>query len=115
MTAPLQAYIAPVRAGNTWFYVGPASSFVDIDESGSVVLAEQLPSEQPSSADNAAHVKSRTACRVFKVPREDSSKASEVVLGNGTAEGGLDDEVLVFRYRGTFHAVDHVCEVKSEQ
>ena len=116
-------FAASSRAGGAWFFAGLASSFADVDESGSAVLAEQLPCKQnqPSSDSTMSRTTgnclSLPACRVFGIPRDGGTEASEVVLGdreadgenNGAERSRLEDQVMVFRYKGKFHAVDHVC------
>lgn len=93
---------APSRLGAEWFSVGLASSFPDsgLDDDN---LAKYR-------ACNEEH---RPGCKVFQVPKEDSSQRAEVLIDqDGDLESsdlkGLKDQVLVFKYRGKFHAVDHV-------
>lgn len=78
------------RAGNAWFPVGPASSFPNItSQDGSQIRESRL---CPQGAETMA------GCKIFHVPKDDTSKATEVALGDsGTpAEaGGLKDQVLV--------------------
>jgi hypothetical protein len=148
MNSLYNAFVAPSRAGDAWFRAGPVSSFPDIAESGSSVLAEDMPMScsrrrQPLAPGDATsetgpegrgNGQALPGCRVFHVPKADSSRAVEVPLdageprddddGEDEAEGDggggandaakaararrLEDEVLVFRYKGKFHAVDHV-------
>jgi hypothetical protein len=56
------------RAGDTWFYAGSVSSYPDVDDSTRV--GEQRP----------CGGKFVPGCRVFHVPRDDSSKATEVAI-----------------------------------
>ncbi|KAL7934697.1 hypothetical protein V8C35DRAFT_301607 [Trichoderma chlorosporum] len=98
---------AASRLGAEWFSVGLASSFPD------------------SGLDNDNLAKHRTCnaevkpgCKVFQVPREDSSQRAEVVIEeDGELEvsdmKGLKDQVLVFKYKGKIHAVDHRCPHSS--
>lgn len=48
-------------------------------------------------------------CKIYRVPR-DGGKAERVDLDDVSisGEGGLGDQVLVFRWRGRVYAVDHV-------
>lgn len=88
----------------TWFAAGLTSTF---------------PETQDHAANLAQHRRCEAAaafqpgCKVFQVPREDPSLAAEVNVADADfetaeAEGQLKDQVLVFQYRGKFHAVDHV-------
>ena len=143
---------APSRSpGGEWFSVGPASAFPDLGQdnddsdsngsngsdtggnskingngSGSVSESGAL-----SFSRRCGDGSTRPGCKVFHVPRTDSSLRTEVGIavswdyGNGKGEQvgdgkdgdgddgmemqrDLTDQVLVFRYRGKFHAVDHV-------
>lgn len=99
-TAPLPGR---ARGGDAWFPAGLASSFPDVTAEDSGNLAEPRPC-------GAAAQTGAAGCRVFHVPRRDGSGAAEVELGQlePPEAGGLKDQVLVFRYRGKFHAVNHV-------
>lgn len=91
------------RAGNAWFHVGSASSFPNITANDTAQISEHRPC---SSADESLQ-----GCKVFHVPKEDSSRATEVPLDGSVAPpeaGGLRDQVMVFQYNGKFHAVNHV-------
>ncbi|KAF7560255.1 hypothetical protein G7046_g3886 [Stylonectria norvegica] len=77
-----------------WFPVGLTSSFPD-----------------RSSEDETPNLKA--GCKVFHVPRTNPSQGVEVLLEANASESlvpeeELKDQVLVFQYRGKFHAVDHV-------
>lgn len=93
---------ATSRLGAEWFSVGLASSFPDIglDEGN-------LAKYRACSADL------KPGCKVFHVSREDSSQRAEITIAEDGAlqrsdMKGLKDQVLVFQYKGKFHAVDHV-------
>ncbi|KAL7947573.1 hypothetical protein V8C42DRAFT_318146 [Trichoderma barbatum] len=93
--------------GAAWFSVGLASSFPD-----SGLDDDNLAKYRTCSAEI------KPGCKVFQVPREDSSQRAEVVIGeDGMLElsdmKGLKDQVLVFQYKGKFHAVDHKCPHSS--
>lgn len=96
------------QLGAEWFSVGLASSFPDLgfDDDN---LAKY----------RSCHADSKPGCKVFQVPREDSLQSAEVTIReDGTLQRsdmkGLKDQVLVFRYRGKFHAVDHVSETTKQ-
>lgn len=96
------------RGGDAWFRVGLASSFPNITG---------------EDEDNIAHARpcgtdaERTpSCKVLQVPKEDSSRASEVRLSESGAPcepGSLRDQVLVFQYKGKFHAINQECPHSS--
>lgn len=91
------------RAGDAWFCAGPTSAFPNITSED----AGQLADPRPCQGDEAI----TAGCKVFHVPRDDSSRAAEVPLTSSDAPpevGGLRDQVLIFQYKGKFHAINHV-------
>lgn len=92
---------APGQADATWFAAGLTSTFPETDE-----LAANL--AQFRKCEGTASF--GPGCRVFQVPKDDPSQAAEVSVGDTDFEAGeaLKDQVLVFQYKGKFHAVDHV-------
>ncbi|KAG4218022.1 hypothetical protein PC116_g33498 [Phytophthora cactorum] len=93
-------FSAPSRKGDAWFFVGLTSSFPDITDSGSAVLSESRPCAGQNSAPG---------CKVFHVPATDSSQARQIE-GDSIfrPEGGLRDQVLVFKFKGKVHAINNV-------
>lgn len=87
------------REGAAWFCAGPASSYPDVDDTTRV-------GEQRLCRD-----KFTPGCRIFHVPREDSSKAVEVSIDDWKSpdSGDSKDQVMIFRYNGKFVAINHVC------
>jgi hypothetical protein len=88
------------QAGNAWFCAGAVTSYPNLDDSTRV--GEQRPCGQKHVA----------GCRVFHVPRDDSSKATEVAIDDWKdpeVGGDAKDQVMVFKYKGKFVAVNHVC------
>lgn len=78
------------RAGNAWFPVGPASSFPNITSQDGSQIRDSRPC--PRNQNQVA------GCKIFHVPKEDTSKAIEVTLDDPGAPpeaGGLKDQVLV--------------------
>jgi len=86
------------RAGDAWFCVGPASSYPNLDDS--TRIAEQ----------RLCRDKFTPGCRIFHVPREDSSKAVEVAVDDWKhpETGDPKDQVMVFQYNQKFVAINHV-------
>ncbi|KAI0379752.1 hypothetical protein F5Y04DRAFT_259063 [Hypomontagnella monticulosa] len=98
-------FTAPSRKGDAWFCVGLASSFPDITDSGTANLSERRPCAEQNSV---------SACKVFHVPATDSSQACQIE-GDSILhfEGGLRDQVLIFKYKGKFHAINNRCPHSS--
>ncbi|KAI0109587.1 hypothetical protein GGR51DRAFT_558279 [Nemania sp. FL0031] len=102
MTIPLAPFVAPSQTGNNWFFAGLTSSFPNLIESGADVIRE------PRVCENGESV---PGCKVFNIPADDVSQArqvegKEMSLYNGAA---LQDQVLIFQYKGKIHAVDNKC------
>lgn len=95
-------FIAPNRRGDAWFSVGLASSFPDITDSGN----EPVSGNRPCGQDQTP------SCKVWQVPSEDATLASEVdpadVAEAAFAARDLKEQVLVFQYKGKFHAINNV-------
>ncbi|KAG5926647.1 hypothetical protein E4U53_003035 [Claviceps sorghi] len=102
-------YFFKSRPDTTWVSAGPASTFPDLGEDADNLI-------QGRQCGAGAQVQMRPGCKIFHVPRNDPALAEEVVIAATTT--GLEspssgdellDQVLVFQYRGKFHAVDHRC------
>jgi hypothetical protein len=80
--------------GDAWQRVGRISAFPDIG---------------PNNDDN---YRIAPRCKAFSIPKTDSSAGSQCpVEADIDLPGDLKDQVLVFRYKGKVHAIDHVsCE-----
>jgi hypothetical protein len=96
------------QLGAEWFSVGLASTFPDVGSDN-----DNLAKYRACNADP------KPGCKVFQVPREDSLQSAEVAIReDGTLQRsdmkGLKDQVLVFRYKGKFHAVDHVSQTSRQ-
>lgn len=102
-------------ADGEWFSVGLASSYPNITASTSREPYFKLAWPQPCPKDPSSEQKT-AGCRIFH-PKSNTTTAG----GAGTAEEiGVDaapgedawhmrEQVVVFRYEGRFHAVDHAC------
>ncbi|ROT37779.1 Rieske domain-containing protein [Sodiomyces alkalinus F11] len=99
---------APSRAEAEWFAVGLASSFPDLGSDDGNLAKPRICKGEATPG-----------CKVFHVPRTDSSRGTQVPVAADSFEtregrrGGLKEQVLVFRYKGKFHAVDHQCPHSS--
>ena len=96
-----------------WFLAGLASSYPDISDpplnnnnsdSDSPAISDPRPCGGGDSPDSIP------GCKVFSVPGGNISSTAEVPLSDVYEGADLQDQVLVFRYRGKFHAVDHVSD-----
>lgn len=116
------------RPGDDWFFAGLASSFPNITNSSEPYFKLVWP--QPCKAAAAAAGSRETTattkvpgCKIFhpKAPSQPSAAAEAPAEATATVEEitadaapGEDawlmkEQVLVFRYQGAFHAVDHAC------
>jgi hypothetical protein len=99
-------FVRSSRAGAAWFNAGPAASYPDVDDSTTVGQ------QRPCGGKYIA------GCRVFHVPREDSSKATEIAVDDWKdpeAGGDAKDQVMIFQYKGRFVAINHVCNRPKPQ
>ncbi|KAK0724250.1 Rieske [Lasiosphaeris hirsuta] len=112
---------ASSKSGAAWFTVGAASSFPDLglDAAGDPDNATVLSDPRPCRTDSDAV---QPGCKVFHVPKTDSAQRTEVAVADqgGSADSeaseighDMADQVLVFRYRAKFHAIDHQCPHSS--
>ncbi|KAK1980101.1 Rieske domain-containing protein [Colletotrichum cereale] len=95
------------RSEAGWFLAGLSSSFPDLGTD-----------EGNLSELRFCDTDLKPGCKVFHVPRSDSSQSTEVLmapdaLSYAEIEGDLKEQVLVFKYKGKFHAVDHKCPHSS--
>lgn len=102
------------RRADPWYFVGLASSFPDVELDGNS-LVEKRPCGGPGSGSGGGAV---AGCRVFRIPRpadaagcggeEDVEEIEPEEAGAAAHLRSMKDQVLVFKYRGKFHAVDNV-------
>ncbi|KAL5366215.1 hypothetical protein BJX96DRAFT_169748 [Aspergillus floccosus] len=82
--------------GDAWQRVGRVSAFPDIG---------------PNNDDN---YRIAPRCKAFSIPKTDSGAGSQCpVEADIDLPGDLKDQVLVFRYKGKVHAIDHQCPHSS--
>ncbi|KAH6677839.1 rieske domain-containing protein [Plectosphaerella plurivora] len=92
-----------------WFSVGLASTFPNLGDDANDVLHKR-PCGGPDG-------EVKRGCKVFQSP-PDTAQGDEVPVPDDDTdffptENDLADQVLVFQYRGKFHAVDHRCPHSS--
>lgn len=86
----MNPFVWPGRADAAWHRVGLASAFPDLD-----------------LHKDAYRIAPR--CKAFSIPKgqgpsgPDGPEEADIDL-----PGDLKDQVLVFKYKGTIHAIDHV-------
>lgn len=85
------------RQGAQWTFVGHTSSFPDVDDDAGNLARHRL-----------CNGKSIPGCKAFHIPKEDVSSSKEVPVGDDSTLEALVNQVLVFQYKGKFHAIDHV-------
>ncbi|RYO76048.1 hypothetical protein DL766_002583 [Monosporascus sp. MC13-8B] len=109
-------FIPGSRREDPWTFIGLASSFPNVELDGT-----SLAEKRSCDGDSAA------GCKVFQIPRatapgvvaDDAVAAEEVAIREGEEAWspeyfrGLKDQVLVFRYKGKFYAVDNRCPHSS--
>lgn len=101
----MNIFRAPFRAGAEWFSVGLASSFPDLGTDDDILSEIRDCSGDP-----------KPGCRVFHAPKADSGERWRPLIELDDLEScnplELKDQVLVFQYRGKFHAIDHVSSAR---
>lgn len=94
----MNPFRAPSRLDGAWHKVGLASGFpdLDVDYDGRRITAK---------------------CKAFRIPnsKTDGSQQSHCPIeADIDVPGDLKDQVLVFKYKGKFHAIDHVSETSTD-
>lgn len=91
LTPAMNPFRAPSRLDAAWHKVGLASAFPDLDigYDGRRITAK---------------------CKAFRIPnsKTNGSQAECPIEADIDLPGDLKDQVLVFKYKGNFHAIDHV-------
>lgn len=88
----MNPFIRQFQANGAWHRVGLASAFPDL--SGDKDCSRIAPD-----------------CKAFSIPRKyGSSKPEAPVEADLDVPGELKDQVLVFKYKGNIHAIDHVSQ-----
>ncbi|KAL2829446.1 hypothetical protein BDW59DRAFT_170482 [Aspergillus cavernicola] len=87
----MNPFIRSSQADGAWYRVGLTSELPDIspDNDGCLITS---------------------SCKAFKIPKLDGERVFEMDID---LPGDLKDQVLVFKYKGKVHAVDHQCPHSS--
>ncbi|KKY37012.1 putative rieske domain-containing protein [Diaporthe ampelina] len=113
----------PSGPGDDWFFAGLASSFPNITNSSEPYFKLVWP--QPCRATGSAETTTTKVpgCKIFHpkattttqplapttVPPAATVEEIDTDAAAGEDAWLMKEQVLVFRYKGTFHAVDHAC------
>jgi nitrite reductase/ring-hydroxylating ferredoxin subunit len=92
----------PPLAGQEWFFAGLASSFPNITDSSE----KWFKMVWPQACNDGTKI---PACRVFHP--QAGAQVREVPIDSAVGQDSwlLKEQVMVFQYKGKFHAVDHAC------
>lgn len=108
---PFRSRIPPE---NAWFPVGRASSFPEVgvskDEEQPKLCSLMNTAHNSNNSDEATNSTQHVPCKVFHVPRTDPTQRTEVELPIEEGSQDMTDQVLVFKFRGKIHAIDHVSD-----
>lgn len=104
----------PSRSGDDWFFAGLASSFPNITDSSEPYfkLVWPQPCKAASAPTGSADTTKVPGCKIFHPKATESSSPVEQIDTDAAAGEDawlMKEQVLVFRYKGRFHAVDHAC------
>ncbi|KAI5370105.1 Putative rieske [2Fe-2S] iron-sulfur domain, rieske [2Fe-2S] iron-sulfur domain superfamily [Septoria linicola] len=106
----MEPYRPPPKATpNPWIYAGQASSFTDIapiEGSNTKLSTTKAP---PDPEDIFASPEITTPCKIFQLAAAETSSAVELTPDAAQNTIGFQPQILVFRYRGQLHAIDHSC------
>ncbi|CAK7206728.1 hypothetical protein SEUCBS139899_009534 [Sporothrix eucalyptigena] len=97
------------RGDAAWFNAGPAVAYPDIQPmDADTTVAEVISTPRPCGSTIPV-----PGCKIFHISTDPSGvmSATEVLVQDVAQVEGTDalkDQVLIFQYKGKFHAVDHV-------
>lgn len=101
----------PARGVNDdWIYAGLTSSFPNIEPTKTPL--HQIPN-RPATVDDKTAETSGHQLPPCKILQTTTSPPLEITFDNAVDSIGLKEQVLIFRYRGKFHAIDHQCPHRS--
>lgn len=98
------------RPGDEWFFAGLASSFPNITDSNEKYFKLAWPQPCNATQTPSSEAAKVPGCKVFH-PTTTPSTAKEIDMDTAVGEDAwvMREQVLVFQYKGKFHAVDHAC------
>lgn len=103
----------PGDTGTEWMLAGPTTAFTNIEPA--TAKSTRLYDQQPCDAEG---LKQTQGCRVLAIPKtEPEQERSQPLLltpaDNEMRFAPSAAEVLIFQYRGKFHAIEHSCPHSS--
>lgn len=130
MTAPPTSSTSPrqVRPGDDWFFAGLASSFPNITNSSEPYFKLVWPQPCKTAGPDGTTPTSKEVpgCKIFhpkatnQLPNTAAAAAKTTTveqIATDAAAGEdawlMKEQVLVFRYKDVFHAVEHACPHRS--
>jgi hypothetical protein len=102
----MNPFRAASRTDAQWLFVGLSSAFLDVESDGANL-----------SQSRACNAGFKPGCKAFYTSNEDGENGSQ--NHKGLVEADLDEaldlksQILVFQYKGKFHAIDHVCQLNG--
>lgn len=104
----------PSRQVDDWFFAGLASSFPNITDSSEPYfkLVWPQPCKAAAAAPGSVETTKVPGCKIFHPKAAETSSPVEQIDTDAAAGEDawlMKEQVLVFRYKGRFHAVDHAC------
>ena len=105
---PFNFFRAP--SPSDWFSVGLTTAFPDLGHDDDNISQPRLCSDEL-----------RPGCKIFRVPQTNVAQRTEVSVDSAALDGldasevgeELKSQVLVFQYKGKFHAIDNVGVITS--
>lgn len=101
------------RTNGTWLFAGLTTSFPDIQSSiSSEVSRKHKLSDLRSCSQDDLKTAQGPSCKILQIPGSGSIPI-ELSHDDALQSVALQEQVLVFQYRGRYHAVDHSCPHRS--
>jgi hypothetical protein len=108
---PAQKKRVPPAGDKLNLVSSPAMNPFRVFQTGEPWQRVGLTSEFPEISNDTEACAITQSCKAFRIPK---TKGEEVVEADIDLPGDLKDQVLVFKYKGKVHAIDHVRYEKSK-
>lgn len=96
-----------------WFFAGLTSSFPNIEPPlSSIVRSKTKLSDPYTRSQNDLNTVQSSPCRIFQASHP-GTLPLELTPDEALGTIGLKAQILVFQYRGKFHAIEHQCPHQS--
>lgn len=98
-----------MASSNPWLFAGLASTFPNIEPDTSTANRKtKLNSTAASACDDTDDQPPPPPCKILQT--SDKSAETELLTPDDAQMSiGIQPQVLIFRYRDKFHAIDHAC------